>query len=363
MAGPRTSGHFAATKPPLPIFGLLPRPWPAPRSVTCRSICSAQRWDCRCIAGPTGLSGLFWPDGERCAARAVTQAGAAYCLSHGSVCTLEKLAETGASPRWMQVFIYTDRGFTRELTARAAAAGFQALVLTIDNQLTGNRERDLRNGFTIPPRMGPVRIAGMALKPSLASAHAPRTAKHHLCQLRRPGEAASILMLAKRMSPCWTRQWTGATSEALRRDWHGPLLLKGVLHPDEAREAVARGVDGIIVSNHGGRQVDGAVSAADALPSVVEAAAGRVPVLLDGGVRRGADVVKALALGARACLIGRPRALGAERGGRGGRGASAGHISGVRSTASMGLCGVSRIADISPDLLMRDDCAPLGRPS
>lgn len=106
------------------------------------------------IVGPTGLAGLFWPDGERCAARAAAAAGTGFCLSHGSVCTLEELAATGAAPRWMQVFVYRDRGFTRELTERAAAAGFDALVLTIDNQLLGNRERDVRNGFSIPPRFG-----------------------------------------------------------------------------------------------------------------------------------------------------------------------------------------------------------------
>ncbi|MGH6912253.1 MAG: alpha-hydroxy acid oxidase, partial [Geminicoccales bacterium] len=106
------------------------------------------------LVGPTGLSGLFWPDGERCTAQAAAAAGTAFCLSHGSVCTLEALAQCGASPRWMQLFIYTDRGFTRELAERAQAAGYDALVLTIDNQLLGNRERDLRNGFTIPPRFG-----------------------------------------------------------------------------------------------------------------------------------------------------------------------------------------------------------------
>jgi len=106
------------------------------------------------IVGPTGLAGLFWPDGERCAARAAAAVGTGFCLSHGSVCTLEQLAATGAAPRWMQVFVYRDRGFTRELTERAAAAGFDALVLTTDNQLLGNRERDIRNGFSIPPRSG-----------------------------------------------------------------------------------------------------------------------------------------------------------------------------------------------------------------
>ena len=116
------------------------------------------------IVGPTGLAGLFWPDGERLAARAASALGTAYCLSHGSVCTLEALAACGASPRWMQVFIYKDRGFTRELAERAANAGYDALVLTIDNQLTGNRERDIRNGFAIPPHFGLTELARMALK-------------------------------------------------------------------------------------------------------------------------------------------------------------------------------------------------------
>jgi L-lactate dehydrogenase (cytochrome)/(S)-mandelate dehydrogenase len=117
------------------------------------------------IVGPTGLAGLFWPDGERCAARAAAAAGTGFCLSHGSVCTLEQLAATGAAPRWMQVFVYRDRGFTRELTERAAAAGFDALVLTTDNQLLGNRERDIRNGFSIPPRFGPAEYLSMAFRP------------------------------------------------------------------------------------------------------------------------------------------------------------------------------------------------------
>ena len=116
------------------------------------------------IIGPTGLSGLYWPDGERCTARAAQAAGTAFCLSHGSVCTLEDLAGTGAAPRWMQVFIYKDRGFTRELVERAAAAGYRRLVLTVDNQLLGNRERDIRNGFSIPPRFSLPTLAGMALK-------------------------------------------------------------------------------------------------------------------------------------------------------------------------------------------------------
>ncbi len=118
------------------------------------------------MVGPTGLAGLFWPDGERCAMRAAAAAGTAYCLSHGSVCTLEQLADAAPANAnlWMQVFVYRDRGFTRELAERAAAKNYSGLVLTVDNQLIGNRERDIRNGFTIPPRLGPMEVAGMAYK-------------------------------------------------------------------------------------------------------------------------------------------------------------------------------------------------------
>ena len=133
---------------------LLPRPLDGAASRDLSLTLFGKRLSMPVMIGPTGLGGLFWPDGERAAARAAAQAGTAYCLSHGSVCTLEQLAETGAAPRWMQVFVYRDRDFTRELTERAQAAGYDALVLTTDNQLLGNRERDIRNGFSIPPRFG-----------------------------------------------------------------------------------------------------------------------------------------------------------------------------------------------------------------
>jgi L-lactate dehydrogenase (cytochrome) len=143
---------------------LLPRPLNGTSERDLSITLFGKRLSMPVIIGPTGLAGLFWPDGERCAARAAKASGTAYCLSHGSVCTIEQLAECGAAPRWMQVFIYKDRGFTRELADRAAKAGYDALVLTIDNQLIGNRERDIRNGFSIPPQFGLAGLAGMALK-------------------------------------------------------------------------------------------------------------------------------------------------------------------------------------------------------
>jgi L-lactate dehydrogenase (cytochrome)/(S)-mandelate dehydrogenase len=302
------------------------------------------------IIGPTGLAGLFWPDGERCAARAAAAAGTGYCLSHGSVCTLEQLAAAGAPPRWMQVFIYRDRGFTRELTERAAACGYDALVLTIDNQLLGNRERDIRNGFTIPPRFAPAEIVAMAFKPGWLWRMRRELKRITFGNYLKPGEMVDIGTLAGRMASLLDPSMSWKDVEDLRRIWRGPLLLKGVLHPDEAKAAIERGIDGVVVSNHGGRQLDGGPASIDALPAVVDAVGGRVPVLMDGGVRRGADVVKALALGAAACLVGRPQLWGLALAGE----AGVAHMLEIyrrEIDRVLGLCGIGHIADIDRQLL------------
>ena len=302
------------------------------------------------LVGPTGLAGLFWPDGERCAARAAGAAGTAFCLSHASVCRLEDVAATGAAPRWMQVFIFRDRGFTRELTERAAAAGYDALVLTVDNQLLGNRERDIRNGFAIPPRFKAADLAGMASKLPWLWRMRSELPRITFGNYVRPGDTSDIKALAGRMAALLDPAMNWADVDEVRRVWKGPLILKGVLHPAEARAAIEHGVDGVIVSNHGGRQLDGAPASLDALPAIVEAVAGRMPVLLDGGVRRGADVAKALALGAQACLIGRPLLWGLAVAGEAGV-AHTLEIYRRELDRVMGLCGVSRIAEIGAGLV------------
>jgi L-lactate dehydrogenase (cytochrome)/(S)-mandelate dehydrogenase len=304
------------------------------------------------IIGPTGLGGLFWPDGERCAARAAAAAGTAYCLSHGSVCTLEQLAETGASPRWMQVFVYRDRGFTRELTERAAKANYDALVLTTDNQMLGNRERDLRNGFTIPPRLGLGSLAGMALRAEWLWRMRNDLKRITFGNYVRPGESSDIRSLAGRMATLLDPSMNWADVADLRKVWGKTLILKGILHPDEARKAVEHGVDALIVSNHGGRQLDGAASGLDALPAILDAVDGRIPVLVDGGIRRGGDVVKALALGAKACLIGRPQLWGVSVAGEAGV-ARVLEIFKQEIERTMGLCGVTRIDQIDQTLLLK----------
>jgi len=305
------------------------------------------------IVPPTGLAGLLWPDGEATSARAATKAGSIYCLSHGSVCSLEELAKTGVEPRWFQTYIYRDRGLTREMAERAAAAGYEALVVTVDTQLLGNRERDIRNGFIIPPRMSSREVANMATKLGWLWRMRGAIPRITFGNYRRPGDAEDLTALAERMVtlPDPSIQWRDIAD--LRAVWKGPLLLKGILHPADAVEAVANGVDGMFVSNHGGRQLDGAAGALDALPAVAEAVAGRAAVLIDGGIRRGTHIVKALALGADCCAIGRPQFWGLSVAGE----AGVAHVFDIfrrELDLTMGLCGLPDIASIGPDVLARD---------
>lgn len=260
------------------------------------------------LIGPTGLAGMLWPRGEVLAARAAVAAGTAYTMSHGSTIAIEEFAAAVKGNLWMQVFVYRDRGLTQSFTERAHAAGYKALVLTIDNQVLGWRERDLRNGFTIPPKWRAGNLLDIAMHAGWLLRMA-RTPRFTLANYQRNLED-DLVKLGGRIAGLLDPAATWEDVKWLRRLWDRPLLLKGVLHPQEARQAVALGVDGIIVSNHGGRQLDAVPASLEALPAIVEAVGGRVPVLIDGGIRRGSDVLKARALGATACLIGRPHLWG-----------------------------------------------------
>ncbi len=311
------------------------------------------------IVGPTGLSGLFWPDGERETAKAAMAAGTAFCLSHGSTCTMEELATTEASPRWMQVFIYKDRSFTEEFCTRAAAANFDALVLTIDNQIPGKRERDLMNGFTIPPNFGPLTYLGMMSRYRWLWRMRHTLNRMTFGNYVRAGEDTDISTVAARMGDMLDPGMNWEDVKWLRKIWKKPLMIKGILHPDDAEKALGLGIDGFIVSNHGGRQLDGAIASLDALPPIVERVAGRAPVLMDGGIRRGTDVVKALALGATACLIGRPQLWGVSVAGQRGVRRIL-DIYAEEIDMAMGLCGVSSTAEITSQLLAKKpDASPV----
>lgn len=308
------------------------------------------------IVGPTGLSGLFWPDGERATARAATAAGTAFCLSHGSVCSLEDLAGTGAVPRWMQVFIYRDRGFTRSLVERAKAADYDALVLTTDNQMLGKRERDVRNGFTIPPSFGLADYAAMLTRMGWIWRMRGELGRLTFGNYAELGGAVDITSLAAQMADLLDPAMNWDDVRWLREIWPKPLILKGILSPEEAARAADAGVDAVVVSNHGGRQLDGAIASFGALPAVVDRLDGRIPVLLDGGVRRGTDVLKARSLGATACLVGRPQLWGVAVAGQ----AGVAHILDIyrrELDIAMGLCGLTALNDVTSDLLCKVDAS------
>jgi L-lactate dehydrogenase (cytochrome) len=254
---------------------------------------------------PTGLTGLFHRNGEIHGARAAQRAGVPFCLSTMSICSIEDVSAAVARPFWFQLYIMRDRGFTEELIARALAARCSALVLTLDLTVQGVRRRDIKNGLSIPPRLTARNVLDIVSK--------PRWALGVLCGKRRSfgnlaarlKETGGLLTLSQWIATQFDPSLTWKDIEWVRARWPGKLIVKGVLDAEDARLAAASGVDAVVVSNHGGRQLDGAPSSISALPECVDAVAGRCEVLFDGGVQTGQDVLKALALGARACLIGK----------------------------------------------------------
>lgn len=247
------------------------------------------------LLAPIGVLSILHREAELAPARAAAKAGIPYTLSNVSTTSMEDVGRAmGDSPRWFQLYPPKDRELAKSLMQRAEKAGFEAIVVTLDSTLLGWRERDLRNGYL--PFLSGQGMGNYFTDPVF------------LAKLEKPVEedrdAAVRVALAEGNNTCFT--WKEL--DFLRQQTKLPLLLKGVLHPDDAILALEHGVDGLIVSNHGGRQLDGAMATLDALPAIAEKVGGQIPVLMDSGIRRGADVVKALALGARAVLLGRPYA-------------------------------------------------------
>ena len=270
------------------------------------------------ILGPTGLAGLLWPDGDIATARATATAGIGYCLSTNSNCSIEQVADHGRRDFWFQLYIQRDRAMVRSLVERAAAAGCPVLCVTVDLPIQGPRERDERNGFTVPPRLNVGNVFDYATRIGWLwrMATGPRITFANL--ERADGEESNLRTLVEHISAQFDQTVTWKEIDWLKSIWPGRMAIKGILHPQDARLAVEHGVDAVIVSNHGGRQLDGAPSAISALPGIVEAVDGRAEVLMDGGIRRGSDIVKAMALGARGCLIGRAGLYGLAASGEGG---------------------------------------------
>jgi len=281
---------------------LLPRVLIDVSNVDTSTSVLGRRIDLPVLLAPVALQRLAHPEGELAVARAAAAAGTVQVLSTMSSYTLEDVAAAAAGPKWFQLYCYRDKELTRRLVQRAQTQGYEALCLTVDVPRLGRRERDLRNRMEFPPDVVP-----MNLVTDVDPARVPPESRGS-----QPGTpAASLLNLSWEIIPSLT--W--ADVDWLRSRTSMPVVLKGVLAAEDARIALDHGVAAIIVSNHGGRQLDGVPAAIEVLPEIVEAVRGRVEVLVDGGVRRGADVLKALALGARAVLIGRPYVWGLAVGG------------------------------------------------
>ncbi len=254
---------------------------------------------------PTGLCGLYHRDGEIAGARAAQAFGVPFCLSTMSICSIEDVRANVKKPFWFQVYLMRDRGFNAELIARAKAAGCSALMLTVDLPILALRRRDAKNGLAIPPRLTWRNAFDIATKPRWAFGVLFGKRRNFGNLAGRLGDSG-LRTLAEWTASQFDRGVTWDDIAWVRERWGGKLIVKGVLDADDARAALAQGVDAIVVSNHGGRQLDGAPSSISVLPEVVDAIGGRCEVLFDGGVQSGQDILKALALGARGCLIGKP---------------------------------------------------------
>lgn len=297
---------------------------------------------------PAAGQRLFHTHGERGAATVAKEIGTAFCLSTLSSVSIEDVAAIGPDPRWFQLYVWKDRGLVREMIQRAKENGYSALILTVDFPITGNRERDPRNGFTIPPKTGPKQVIEAMKRPAWSwdFTFGPPIQYANLDQKT---SAVSLNdFVAQQMHAGFN--WRDA--EWLLGEWAGASILKGVVRGDDARRAADLGFNAIAVSNHGGRQLDSDMTPIDALPEVLDAVGGSAEVILDGGIRRGTDILKALALGANAVSFARPYLYGLAAGGIPGV-RRVGELMSAAVRRDMALAGVTKIADITSDLVRR----------
>ncbi|MQX56068.1 alpha-hydroxy acid oxidase [Sinorhizobium meliloti] len=299
---------------------------------------------------PTGLTGMQHADGEMLAAQAAEAFGVPFTLSTMSICSIEDVASVTTKPFWFQLYVMRERQFVLDLIDRAKAAKCSALVLTLDLQILGQRHKDLRNGLSAPPRLTPKHLWMMATRPGwcMKMLGTNRRTFRNIV-----GHAKSVADLSSLQA--WTNeqfdpQLSWKDVEWIKERWGGPLILKGILDPEDAKMAAKTGADAIIVSNHGGRQLDGAHSSISMLPRIVEAVGDQIEVHLDGGIRSGQDVLKAIALGAKGTYIGRPFLYGLGALGKEGMTLALDIIRKEMDT-TMALCGKRRITEVGRDII------------
>lgn len=306
------------------------------------------------IFAPVGSTGMQWADGEIHACRAAHKLGVPYTLSTMSICSIEEVAKNVDKPFWFQLYVMKDRGFCKALIERAIAAKCSALVLTVDLQEIGQRHADIKNGLTVPPNL-------MKLKNIIDFASKPGWVAGMLgTRNRNFGNIAGHLKNVDDLAS--VAQWTASQFDTslnwkdvdwIRSIWPGKMVIKGILDVEDARLAAKTGAEAIVVSNHGGRQLDGAPSSISMVPEIVSAVGSQTEVMMDGGVRTGQDVMRALALGAKSCMIGRSYIYGLGAGGEAGVLKAVECISNELRT-TMGLCGVNTIDQIDRSVLMEE---------
>jgi L-lactate dehydrogenase (cytochrome) len=301
---------------------------------------------------PVGLTGMQHADGEILAARAAAAAGVPFTLSTMSICSIEDVAENSQEPFWFQLYVMKDREFIDRLINRAKAAGCSALVLTLDLQIMGQRHKDVKNGLSAPPQMTLPNLLNIAVRPRwwLGMLGTKHRAFGNIV-----GHVKGVTDMRKLSA--WTAEqfdpslnWDDV--KRIKDHWGGKLILKGILDPVDAELAAQTGADAIVVSNHGGRQLDGAMSSITALPAIARAAGGRIEVLMDGGIRSGQDVIKALALGAKGVFIGRAYVYGLGAMGQPGV-ARALEIIRKELDVTMAFCGLRDVRQVNADILAR----------
>ena len=309
------------------------------------------------VLAPTGFTRIATPGGELDVARAAARAGLPYVLSTLSTRSIEEVAACSQGPKWFQVYVWKDRGLVRDMLARAAVCGYEAIVLTVDTPVLGRRERDVRRGFTLPPTVGPETLVDGLLHPAWTWAFvraepilfANVAASVGAEASSGPG-AGEAVTLADFINEQFDPSLSWSDLDWIREAWSGPIILKGVQRVEDARTAASAGVEAVALSNHGGRQLDGAPPPVELLQPVADAVGDSLELICDGGVRRGSDIVKALALGARAVMAGRAYLYALGAGGERGVDHVIGLLdSGTRRT--MALAGCRTVDEIGPDVV------------
>lgn len=305
------------------------------------------------VLAPTGFTRIAHSDGELAVARAAKRAGLPYTLSTLGTRSIEEVAAVGSDRLWFQVYTWRDRDLVADMVRRAAASGYEALCLTVDTAVLGRRERDVRRGFTLPPKIGLSTILDGAMHPGWAwdFLTSEPIVFANVAGNASVGDGRDAISLAEYVGSQFDPGLSWDDVDWLREHWDGPIVVKGIQSVDDARIAAERGVDAIAISNHGGRQLDSAPATLDLLPPIAEAVGGAIEIICDGGIRRGSDIVKAVALGANAVMTGRPYLYGLGAAGEAGVDQVLSNFA-SEMQRTMALIGCTRVSDLGGEYIL-----------